>query len=286
MRVSFSCGPDGRLMAASPRLPRPLKLALFADWHSAHDDERGEPFTQYSCRMAQWHHPMEGVLDALLREAAEKGAEAALFAGDMISFPTEKGVEILREVMDKSPIPCYYISGNHDWHYEGLPGSDADLRRTWQEKRLTPLFDGRDPMMYAVRLGGVKILMMDNSTSRILPEQLAWFQQELAEEVPVILCVHVPFYIPGMEQTVTGCFGHPDWGWESDPYFEIERRERWPKSGVSETTRAFMETAWSAGNLLGILCGHTHLQAGMMYRGKFQIVAGSGALNLLELNPA
>ena len=60
-------------MAASPRLKRQIKLALFADWHSAHDDERGEPFRQYSCRMAQWHHPMAGVLDGLLNEAADKG---------------------------------------------------------------------------------------------------------------------------------------------------------------------------------------------------------------------
>lgn len=273
-------------MAASPRLKRQIKLALFADWHSAHDDERGEPFRQYSCRMAQWHHPMAGVLDGLLNEAADKGAEAALFAGDMISFPTEKGVEILQDIMAKSPIPCYYISGNHDWHYEGLPGSDTDLRREWTAKRLAGLFGGRDPLMYAIRLDGMKILMMDNSTSVILPEQLAWLQHELAEDLPAVLCVHVPFYIPGMDQSVTCGMGHPDWGWESDPYFEIERRERWPKSGVSDTTRAFLETAWSSGNLLGILCGHTHLQAGMMYRGKFQIVAQAGALNLIELNPA
>lgn len=286
MDISFSCGPAGRLMVGCPRLKRPLKLALFADWHSAHDDERGEPFRQYSCRMAQWHHPMAGVLDGLLNEAADKGAEAALFAGDMISFPTEKGVEILHRIMENSPIPCYYISGNHDWHYEGLPGSDVVLRQEWTAKRLMPLFNGQDPLMYAVRLADLKILMMDNSPSRILPEQLDWLKRELAEDIPAVLCVHVPFFIPGTDQSVTTCMGHPDWGWESDPYFEIERRERWPKSGVSDTTRAFLETAWSSGNLLGILCGHTHCLAGMMYRGKFQIVAGAGALNLIEFNPA
>lgn len=284
--TSFSCGPNGLFTVADPRLKRAVRIALFADWHSAHDDERGNIYRQYSCRMAQWHHPMEGVLDAMLKDAADKGAEAAFFAGDMISFPTEKGVEILHRIMENSPIPCYYISGNHDWHYEGLPGSDLELRREWTAKRLMPLFGGRNSLMYAVRLADLKILMMDNSPGRILPEQLCWLRQELEEDTPAVLCIHVPLYIPGMGQEVTHCMCHPDWGWASDPYFEIERRERWPKSGVDDVTRAFAETVWSSGNLLGILCGHTHLLAGMAYRGKVQIVAQSGMANLIDFNPA
>lgn len=283
--VTFSCSGEGRIRVVSPRLTRPYRLLLAGDWHSAHDDERGEPFRQYSGRMARYHRPMEGVLAPLICEAAGEGADALLLAGDMISFPTEKGVEILLDIMQNAPVPAYFIAGNHDWHYEGLPGSDDFLRREWIRERLLSLYQGRDPMMYAIRLDGLKILMMDNSTSRILPEQLAWFREELSEDMPAVLCVHIPLYIPGMGQGVTSCIGHPDWGWESDPYFEIERRERWPRSGVSETTRAFLETAWASENLLGILSGHVHRFAGMGYRGKCQITAAAGQIHTVDLLP-
>jgi hypothetical protein len=69
--------------------------------------------------------------------------------------------------LQKVGIPYLFTAGNHDWHYEGMPGSSDYLRETWIKKRLTPLYQGENPL-YAVRkINGIRILTIDNSTYEI-----------------------------------------------------------------------------------------------------------------------
>ena len=61
----------------------------------------------------------------------------------------EAAVEWARARLEASGVPYLYVAGNHDWHYEGLPGAEAALRAEWAEKRLKPLYQGRHPLMAA-----------------------------------------------------------------------------------------------------------------------------------------
>ena len=60
-----------------------------------------------------------------------------------LQFPSEESVSFVKGVLDSSTIPYLYSSGNHDWHFEGLPGSSDDLRAEWREKSLLPLYGKR-----------------------------------------------------------------------------------------------------------------------------------------------
>lgn len=51
--------------------------------------------------------------------AKKSGCELAILGGDIINFPSECNVKKLAECMANSEIPCRYIAGNHDWHFEG-----------------------------------------------------------------------------------------------------------------------------------------------------------------------
>lgn len=54
--------------------------------------------------------------------------------------------------MANAEIPCRYIAGNHDWHFEGS-GPDIpqpELRRRWI-KKLAPLYAGENPDGYSCR---------------------------------------------------------------------------------------------------------------------------------------
>ncbi len=195
--------------------------------------------------------------------------------GDLFNFPSEAAVEWFMDVMNNSGVPFYYTAGNHDWHYEGMPGSSKDLRRTWTEKRLLPLFRGNNPLCYAQEIKGVRFLMIDNSIYEILPEQLEFLENEIKTGKPLVLMMHIPLYVEGRRNDY-GC-GSPYWGAAIDDSFELERRERWPESGHTEVTMKFHELATSTPEILGVFAGHFHSRAINIINGTPQFVIGSNA---------
>ncbi len=278
---------DNSVRVQSPHLDAPAKILLIGDYHSSLNDQRGKPFEQYSARMAQYGNPDMELLAGYFQLAADKKFDLILLLGDILSFPSEAGVDFLAALIRKSPVPALFIAGNHDWHYEGTPGSDIEMRRKWTADRLLPLYNGNDPLKYVYSLNGIKVIMVDNSVFEILPEQLDFVRSELADGKPALLACHVPLYLPGHREAVSGygC-GHPDWCAANDPHWQIERRERWHEEGQSPETFDFCREIFQAENLLGIAAGHTHRFCVDCFNGKFQAVVSSKQACTLELVPA
>ena len=289
---------DGeRVQLRSPAVQQPLRLVLIADTHLSLDDARGEPFRSFSGRMAgayrQTRHfktgaptTAEASFVEALQQAKKQHADLVALVGDILSFPSEAAVEWVLAQLRDCGRPWLYIAGNHDWHYEGLAGSSAELRAVWTEKRLRPLYQNQPPLMSSRDLGGVRVVAIDNSTYTILPEQLEFFRREAAGGRPMILLVHIPLYAPG-RPVGFGC-GHPQWGAAADRHFEIERRPRWPESGPDETTLAFHREVFAAPNLLGVFAGHAHRASLDVVGGVPQFVTAANALGAwldLEILP-
>lgn len=278
-------------------LSRTSKLLFLADTHLFRDDERGVPYQEYSGRMAKAYNRTrhflsqeetnpERCFEETLEIARKAEVDLCVLAGDILSFPSEAGVEWVMERLERSGLPWIYTAGNHDWHYEGMKGSSAELRATWIEKRLRPLYQGRDPRNTAAEVGGVRVIALDNSTYEISPEQLGFFREQVATGEPLLLCVHIPLYAAG-RPVGFGC-GHPQWGRETDRHYQIERRPPWPERH-SETTMRFHEEVFAAPNLLGILAGHIHRPSLDLRQGIPQIVTEANARGghlLVELLPA
>ena len=277
---------ENKVVLSVPGLEKSCRLFLIGDYHSTLSDEREIPFRKYSARMAQYGHHDMTMLEEFFRQAQSEKCDAILLLGDMISFPSQAGVESLERLMKSSPVPCYFTAGNHDWHYEGTAGSDMEQRRQWINERLKSLYQGRDPMNYAVEVNGLRILMMDNSVYEILPSQLAFLENELARGANTLVACHIPFHLPGTDRSVTsyGC-GHPRWCEASDPYYEIEQRQPWAKEGLSQTAFDFCSRVLSAENVLGIVAGHTHRFMTDVFSNKIQLVVSSQKAAVLELKP-
>jgi hypothetical protein len=124
-------------------------------------------------------------------------------------------------------------------------------------------------------INGMLLVAIDNSNYEILPEQLSFFQKQLASKLPVLLMIHIPLYAPGRPVSF-GC-GHPEWGAKADQNYQLERRERWPEKGHTETTLAFHKEVVNAQNLIGVLAGHTHRQSLDVMNGLPQIVTNANA---------
>ena len=178
--IYSSTGPNINIY--STEVSDTVRLMVFADTHLWMSDEREEPYREYSARMAGAYHSVkhfqtgaqttpEESFVATIRLAQQRDVDAIAMLGDIVSYPSERGVEWVGEVLDTVAIPCYYTSGNHDWHYEGMEGSSESLREKWRGERLMSLFGDNDPDAYAVEVGDVRLLLVDDSNYKITPEQ-------------------------------------------------------------------------------------------------------------------
>lgn len=267
-------------------IDKSFQITMIADTHLYTDDVRGIEYQEYSGRMAKAYNqtvhfrtgeatnPEEGFREALAAAQDEKSELVAL-VGDILSFPSEAGIEWALTELKKAGLPYLYTAGNHDWHYEGMPGPHAHLRSTWCERRLKPLYQGENPLMGVRVINGVRLVTIDNSNYEILPEQLAFFQKQAAYEQPMVLLIHIPLYAPGRKISY-GC-GHPNWGAATDRGYEVERRQRWPEDGHTATTFEFRKAVFSNSDLMGILAGHIHKPTLDVIEGIPQIVTAPNA---------
>ena len=147
-------------------LKKPVRLLVLADSHLTIDDERGVPYKDYSKRMAQYFSQSIQNLEKITTAAQKQKYDMILMLGDMVSFPTAKGVETLLEAIKPLATPFAYIAGNHDWHYEGEEGTEIELRKKWCGKTLATLYQDHNTLCYNMMLNGLNIVMMSDGTAR------------------------------------------------------------------------------------------------------------------------
>lgn len=285
-RSKFSLD-QNKVKIYSPDFTTPVKVLLVSDTHLWMDDQRGEPFAQYSGRMAKAYNqtthfqtgqptnPNES-FEKMIALGKTSKVDLLALPGDLFSFPSEAAIDWVTRQLNESGLPFQYAAGNHDWHYEGMEGSLVNLRKQWSESRLKPLYQGDHPLMTVKEIHGIRFVTLDNSIYEILPEQLAFFLEQVKTGKPLVLFVHIPLYAPGRPMGF-GC-GHPQWGWEADHGFTLERRPRWPKAGHTTTTMDFHKEVFAATNLLGIFAGHTHKQSLDVVNGIPQFVTAANAM--------
>jgi hypothetical protein len=296
-RGSFAVD-SNRVRFFSPAVSKPFKVLVVADTHLFTDDDRGEPYRQFSGRMAKAYNqtvhfqtgestnPEQSFAQAL-KHAQESKVDLLALVGDIFSFPSEAAIDWVDDRLTSASLPYLYTAGNHDWHYEGMKGPLETLRATWIEKRLKPLYQGNHPLMAAYDVQGVTFLAIDNSDYQILPEQLDFFRKHVHGGKPMVLMVHIPLFAPG-RPIGFGC-GHPNWGAKTDRNHELERRPKWPELGHTEVTMNFHREVFSAPNLLGVFAGHIHRQSIDVMNGIPQIVTDAnakGAFMDVEFVPA
>ncbi len=132
-------------------------------------------------------------LAELMRYAEEISADLVLMTGDMMTFPSEENISILKRTPEGSSIPCAYIVGNHDWSFV-----DDDLSTyafLTYYPRLMELSGGKDG--FAMREFDDFILaLVDDAMDFVHPNAASEYYRTAdfarAAGKPLILGMHIP----------------------------------------------------------------------------------------------
>lgn len=262
------------------------RIIQISDTHLWMDDDRGIDYQKFSQRMAKAYNKTKHFLtgaetnpsacfEQTLKIAKENKADLIVLTGDIFSFPSEAAIDWVIKSLDETYIPFVYISGNHDWHYEGMEGTIDDLRNVWISKRLSALFPSAQYLYGVYMLNGLKIITIDNSTYQVNKAQRDFFRKETSSGSPVLLMQHIPMYAKGRNLGF-GC-GHPDWSGKTDKGFELENRERWPMEGHNKNTLGYYKDVFSSDYVKGVFAGHTHHQSLDIINGIPQFVTDANA---------
>lgn len=252
-RKEFLLAPSGKVRIRVPSLGESVRFLVVGDSHFGLHDARDDAYRDNYARMAK-ANASKAKFEEMLKRAHDEHVDLVCLVGDIVSFPTLANVEYVERALKASGVKWIYTAGNHDWHFEGVPGSDEAQRAEWSVKRLLPLYQGRNPLYSSVVVKGVRFVTIDNSIYHVSEEQLAFWKAEAAKGDPTVLLMHIPLWVEGLGVFTCGC---PTWGAETDPYWKIERRQKWAPS-QSATTFAFREAVLSTKNLVGVFTGHEH----------------------------
>jgi len=261
---------DTHLPAADARDPHPARQA--AAYYQSYFRER-----------TPGQAPVGEVFAGLLEKAREKQPDALALTGDILHFPSVAGLEWLCQSL--AGRTYLYTLGNHDWSFPYLPWTAAV--RQGHYPRFFGLAKG-DPACQALRVGGLRLVALDNSVYQVSQAQAEFLRGQLAWGDPCLLLVHIPLQILSLMPAVMARWNAPivmgaEEGWTA------EARAKWRVGEVEEGTRACLELVRGAENLVGVLCGHVHFpRADELRPNCFQYVARpgfEGGFRLLTFKP-
>ena len=178
-----------------------------------------------------------------------------LHTGDLIDFVSEANLDIAKRIL---PGGCLGALGNHEYsHYGWLvkKAGTAGPGREETRKMLSKAYPFRFPVA-SKEVNGVVFVAMDDADGTVSEDQTREFRRIAARGKPIVLCMHVPFYTPGI------CRAGKRW-WkkgtdEANPELKLPDFQR---QRSDPATCEFIEYLKGEPRLKGILSGHLHMFA-------------------------
>ncbi|OUS77098.1 hypothetical protein B1748_08050 [Paenibacillus sp. MY03] len=257
-------------------LARPTVLFHITDSHMQETDDRdgieiwAESVRQYSFDALETRTQFNRALDY----ANELAVDHVVLTGDIINGATLNNLDYLDNRLQTLRSPYLYTPGNHDWEYPFEPWSEA--ARSSQYAKFDR-FTNANPSYQSTEVNGINLVAIDNSTYQITGDQLDFMERQLAKELPTLLFMHIPIYIPSLLEDVMREWRSPIMmaaeGWDAKLMAEWMIEE--PRAATIDFYRILMDNPYA--NLIGLFCGHIHFAHRDAFgRGTYQYVTKAG----------
>lgn len=173
-------------------IKKPFQIFHVTDSHLARFDPQ-KPCTRFE--------QSRELIDTYFAQCCEYCREnniIMLNTGDVIDFISDANFEYMTEQL--RGVDYIYATGNHDFcHWVGDATENQQYK--WRNiKKVAKYFNCN--MHFDSRVvGGVNFVTLDDGYYLINDGQLDMLKAEVARGLPIILCMHVPFYTPGLAKS-------------------------------------------------------------------------------------
>ena len=208
------------------------------------DEEKKARLARYRNREFPW---AEYHLRQQLTYANEHGLPI-LHAGDMIDFVSEMNLDQTVALFSEAEW-LLTTPGNHEFaHYMGYFGREKEdhayKMRSYDHVQKAFPYDFK---LSSNIVNGVNIVALDNSFYNVSQEQWDLFKKEIDKGFPIVLLVHIPFFVQGLYEDG----------------LKLGRKHSGlcgtTSEGADETTLGFISWLKEQPALKAILCGHLHM---------------------------
>ena len=186
-----------RYLSLSVGATKPFSILHISDTHltAARPDEQVSICGAAEERTATFGGMQEAALADSLAWAKEN-VDYVLHTGDVVDWQSEANFELVRRHFGPQVFGCM---GNHEF-YTYLP----EEVHTWKEpfkERSWPLLGRQfpfDPRFSAKTVNGVNFVTLDDAFGTVQSDQVEKFRGEVKKGLPIVLCLHVPFFTPNI----------------------------------------------------------------------------------------
>ncbi|MBO4942886.1 MAG: metallophosphoesterase [Muribaculaceae bacterium] len=217
--------------------------------------------------------------DALARSLnwADRYCDFVVHTGDMIDYQSEANYDLVKKYSGENRILCV---GNHEFSPEmwlsEIPESKTEQYKSYTRDEIDRVYK-IDSKFQSRVVNGVNFVAIDNVYGTVTPAQVELFDKELAKGLPIVLCMHVPFFSDDM--------------WRANVKYWARGGAKFRDAGIPQpsgdylaqqsdkTTKEFISRLKNETFLKAILAGHIHFS----YQERFsptanQYVAGPNFL--------
>lgn len=225
-----------------------FEALLLSDTHLTAFDSRDE---EKKARLARYRNREFPWAEYYLRQQLTYANEhrlPILHTGDMIDFVSEMNLDQTVALFSEAEW-LLTTAGNHEFaHYMGYFGREKED----QAYKMRSYAHVQDAFPYDFKLSskivnGVNIVALDNSYYNVSQEQWDLFKKEIDKGFPIVLLVHIPFFVQGLYEDG----------------LKLGRKHSGLcgtiSEGADETTLGFISWLKEQPTLKAILCGHLHM---------------------------
>ena len=238
-------------------LERPFSILHISDTHltAAYDSESEAVRKRSAMRTATFGGHQEEALANTLGWAKEN-VDGVIHTGDLIDFQSAANLDLVRKHFGGIALGSM---GNHEYSWPDTPAkarmSEAEFRALGAAPLKTAYPFDLSFSSQVVR--GVNFVAIDDVCGTVTREQVDRFAAEVRKGLPIVLCMHVPFYTDHI-RVANAKF----WSGVGKPFASVAV----PKASgdikrqlEDSVTREFVAYLRSEPLLKGILAGHLHI---------------------------
>lgn len=237
---------------------RPFAVLHISDTHlcEAYDDEGEVTVKLRDMRRRTFGgHQEEALADSIAW--ARKNVDYILHTGDLIDFQSRANFDLVRRYFGDA---MFGALGNHEFaRHMWLAEEKEPKTEEWKDRtraKLDEVFPF-DVVLHSQIVCGVNFVTLDDVYGTVTERQVERFRAEVAKGLPIVLCMHVPFFTDDIWRATTQFWARS--GSRFGDAAVPPRKGDYQRQSEDPVTRDFIAYLKKEPLLKAILAGHEHV---------------------------